>query len=574
MIPTKLSITGFLSYRNQVEIDFTALDLTCIAGPNGAGKSSLLDAITWVLFGQARKRDESLINTQSSTAEVSLSFQYEGNTYRVIRENTRGKPARLEFQISSRQEKGENGKPQTVWNTLTEGTLRSTQARIEETLRLDYETFVNASFFLQGKADQFTQKRPSERKIILASILGLEVWEIYRQRTFDKRKSIEGEVVSLDGRLLEIDSELAEEKIRKERLAELQAGLEALSETRIVQEKTLENIKQITATLAEQRRLVNTLSGQINSAQKREQELTARLHSRESERDTHRQFLNQEEAITVRYHSWIRIRESLETWEQIALKFREHEKLREGPRIRIENKRSILIQEHADLKVKQSEIPAIQNAISDLAEDLSNVSTEIQEIQSEIDNRKSCQDQLVNAQENLASARAENPRLKSEMEDLKSRIDQLKAGDGAACPVCGQPLSQEERNSLVDNLEVIGKTLGDKYRTNLVILDRAEREVETLKKEIQRLSNLDDKLLAKKNQENEIHTQIDQQKSQLASWENVDALRLMELERILQEEEFALDARKDLAKVNADLKQIGYDAAEHDSLRRLEQQER
>ncbi len=57
MIPIHLSIAGFLSYREPVELDFTGFDLACIAGPNGAGKSSLLDAITWALFGQARKRE-------------------------------------------------------------------------------------------------------------------------------------------------------------------------------------------------------------------------------------------------------------------------------------------------------------------------------------------------------------------------------------------------------------------------------------------------------------------------------------------------------------------------------------
>ena len=54
MIPITLHISGFLSYRDPVDIDFTGLDLACISGANGAGKSSLLDAITWVLFGQAR----------------------------------------------------------------------------------------------------------------------------------------------------------------------------------------------------------------------------------------------------------------------------------------------------------------------------------------------------------------------------------------------------------------------------------------------------------------------------------------------------------------------------------------
>ena len=54
-----------------------------------------------------------------------------------------------------------------TWRPLTEKTTRDTQARIEQTLRLDYETFVNASFFLQGKADQFTQQNASKRKEVL-----------------------------------------------------------------------------------------------------------------------------------------------------------------------------------------------------------------------------------------------------------------------------------------------------------------------------------------------------------------------------------------------------------------------
>ena len=74
MIPRHLKITGFLSYRDPVEIDFDRFDLACISGRNGAGKSSLLDGMTWALFGQARNRDESVINLQSKTAEVVFTF--------------------------------------------------------------------------------------------------------------------------------------------------------------------------------------------------------------------------------------------------------------------------------------------------------------------------------------------------------------------------------------------------------------------------------------------------------------------------------------------------------------------
>src|SRR3990170_3231812 len=159
MIPLKLSLSGFLSYRDPVELDFSAFDLACIAGANGAGKSSPLDAITWALFGQARKRDDSLINTRSEAAEVILTFAYEGNVYRVQRVQPRDKTAMLEFNIQ--QDSGEHGPDgitsEGLWKPLTERTGGETEARIQDTLRMDYETFINASFFLQGKADQFTQ---------------------------------------------------------------------------------------------------------------------------------------------------------------------------------------------------------------------------------------------------------------------------------------------------------------------------------------------------------------------------------------------------------------------------------
>ena len=226
MIPVKLNITGFLSYRDPVEVDFTSFDLACISGANGAGKSSLLDAITFALFGQARKRDESLINIASETADVTLTFQYEGNIYRVQRANPRGKTTLLEFHIQNAQ---------GGWKALTERTVRDTDALIEETLRLGYETFVNASFFLQGKADQFTQQRPADRKRILSSILGLEIWEQYRLRSADRRKLVQNEINALDGRLQEINAELGEEAERTEKLAGLETELDRLSKARVAQ---------------------------------------------------------------------------------------------------------------------------------------------------------------------------------------------------------------------------------------------------------------------------------------------------------------------------------------------------
>ena len=127
MIPIKLSLAGFLSYRQPVTLDFTQFELACISGSNGAGKSSLLDAITWVLFGQARKRDDLLINAASDKAEVTLDFEYENQVYRVHRSITRGKGSQVDLFI----QKGTKPDGSSEWKTLSERTLRDTDALIE-----------------------------------------------------------------------------------------------------------------------------------------------------------------------------------------------------------------------------------------------------------------------------------------------------------------------------------------------------------------------------------------------------------------------------------------------------------
>ena len=129
---------------------------------------------------------------------------------------------------------------------------RETQARIEQTLRLDYETFVNAAFFLQGKADQFTQQNAGKRKDVLSNILGLEMWETYKARTVEKRRGLEEEVIGIDRSIADINSELDEEEPRKQRVKELEDDLKRLSDARKTQETALENLRKVAASLDQQ----------------------------------------------------------------------------------------------------------------------------------------------------------------------------------------------------------------------------------------------------------------------------------------------------------------------------------
>ena len=69
---------------------------------------------------------------------------------------------------------------------------------------MNYDTFTNASFLLQGKADQFTTRTASQRKEILAELLGVTEWERYRERAAEVRKAIVGRIALLEARLEEI----------------------------------------------------------------------------------------------------------------------------------------------------------------------------------------------------------------------------------------------------------------------------------------------------------------------------------------------------------------------------------
>ena len=575
MIPITLSLSGFLSYRDPVEIDFTSFDLACIAGLNGAGKSSILDAITWALFGQARQRGDAIINTQSDAAEVVLIFQYEQNYYRVQRTKSPGKTGILEFHIAQRDEGDESGTnlDSLNWKPLTERTMRDTQGNLEGILRLDYDTFINAAFFLQGKADQFTQQRPGDRKRILANILGLEVWESYRKRSVEQRKSIESQMTSLDGRLSEINTELAEEDIRKQRLKELETELELLIKARQVQQDSLKTIEKAIDLLKEKRKMVDVLAQGLDSSKTRLGKLTSKLDARDEERANYAQTLSRVDEIKAAYRRWGELKEELSSWNETAEQFREHDKRRQEPLTAISTERARLTQELENLQKQATSIDLQTSKVSAIQSQITDLQPLITSFQSQLDESKSLEVELLEAQEQLANAKAENPRLRAEMEELKSRIDRLSEADGteSVCPLCGQPLEVEDRERLVEELAVQGKEMGDKYRANSKLLEDADQLVAGLRSKIAALQSVENELREQTRQLDKLNADVAQAEAQQNEFEKQDKPRLDEIQRVLRLEKFAPDARDELATIDAELKEIGYDAAAHDDTRNAEE---
>lgn len=569
MIPIKLRISGFLSYRDPVELDFTTFDLACISGQNGAGKSSLLDSMTWVLFGQARKRDDSLVNAQSKVAEVVFTFEYEGNVYRVQRSLPRGKTTILEFQIRESRSDGKNPED-LAWKPLTERTVRETQMRIEQTLRLDYETFINAAFFLQGNADQFTQQTAGKRKEVLSKILGLEMWETYRSLTFEKRRALEEEAGSIDGRIAEIDAELAEEEPRKARLKELESELAVLRLARKTHEAALENIKKTAASLDQQRKLVGNLAAAIERSRSRLAALHDRLAERESVRAIDLDIIQRAKEIETAYSKWQKKRLELEEWDKIASAFREQEKDRAPLLEQIATEKARLVEEQRALLLEQGANQSRETETLDLKAGIENTRKLLAEVEAKIVERGQFEGERNAAREKLAEVKAENEALKLDMDGLKARIDTLDSAEGAVCPLCGQPLSPQHRKITLKQLRAEGKEKGDRFRGNKSTMDELTTDIKTFELKISQLSSADRERLTLSNSAAQFTERIERLTSLEKEWELKGLKRLKEVEKALESEKYAVEAHKQLARLDKQLSKLGYDAASHDETRRME----
>lgn len=565
MIPRYLRLRGFLSYREPVELDFSEFDLACITGVNGAGKSSLLDAMTWALFGQARRRDDALINSQTDLAEVIFDFRYEDGLYRVRRIKPRDKTTVLEFQVQD----GSGS-----WRPLTSSSVRETEAQIARLLRLDYDTFINASFFLQDKADQFTQQRPAERKRILSSILGLEAWEEYRERAVERRRRTEEEEKYLNGVLSDIDDELAREEEYQQTLKQLEAELVRQKKIRQSKERELEGAKKLQAAIEEKRRLVEMLAGQVTSARTRLDGLRRDLTARQTERERYREQLAKAEQVKADYQRWQTARKELEHWEGLFARYRQYEAQRNRPWMAIETERSRLEQELKTLKEQQRQVVLLENELTGHKMEIEALEGLLGEASRKLETRPALEQELQERQIKQAELQTENRRLKEQMNEIRERMERIEKAGGAECPLCGQPLPSEQRLRLLESLKAEGNTLGHQYRDNEQILREHSKRQTELEEALRKLTALEAEMRQQQRHLDQLLTRRAQIEQALQSWQSSGMVRLQEVEYILNEGSFAREARDELAKIDAAIEALGYDAAAHEACRLAEQQGR
>lgn len=551
MIPKNLRIKGFLSYQEETNLDFSSLHVACISGMNGAGKSSILDAITWCLFGEARQRNDALINLKSETAEVELEFIYENNLYRVYRARKRTKTTQLEFFIQ---------KEDQSWKDLSERTLTNTQNLINQTLRMDYETFINASFFLQGKADQFARQTPGKRKEILSKILGLEKWEQYKNRTLGLRREFEQKKIFNDNRIEEKEAELNRANEYQTHLVTLEKESELLQSQLGQKELQLNQFK-------DQEKKLNALQNQSQEKKNRLISLTNTIKETKTKISQKKTQLAQLESIITNKKEIEKKFKEFQTT-QILLQDLNHRQsqistLNEKKyalqlviareKEKLQGELNLLTEQQKNAKTINAQIKKNQNQKEDYQKQVGILEIKTQDLSDLSHQKETFEKQKT---DNLA----ENKHLRSTMLDLENRIDDIQSLKSSNCPYCEQPLSESHRNQLIAETKSKGKDLGDKYRQNNLqnqtitkALDETETQIKALEKNTQEIELLKHKI---EHLENEINGQ---QKNTF----KIDDAKQKKLQSLIETNSFSKDAHTSIQVIEKQILAIDYHNQNH-----------
>jgi exonuclease SbcC len=437
MVPVRLELENFLSYGTEAPpLEFEDFEVACLSGRNGQGKSALLDAITWSVWGEARKSsgkrkpDDELIRIGTQDMEVAFTFDLEGERYRVTRSFHRSSTGRtttsdLEFQLYE---------PETEdFRPLTGSTQRETQQRIEDTIGLDYDTFINSAFLLQGRSDEFTKKSPSQRKEILVNILNLSRYERLAGRARDRWRAAKEEVQRTEGEIERLQDALSDVDAWKERREEIEAEIEAKQEA-------LDELRAEEKRLTERKADLEAKAREAEKVRSSIQDLRERIAEHRAEVEALDEKIEEAEALLEKRDEIQRRHDRYEELLEERNELDEKRDLHRGIEKQIEQKESQLRDEKNRLEKRLDRLEVekknFEQNLSDVTSKVSQRSSvrehlkeamaarqTFREMAAVRDRREELKDQITSIEQSLVGARQE---LKGELEALHSQIEQEK----------------------------------------------------------------------------------------------------------------------------------------------------
>ena len=168
---TSIELVDFLSH-SDTKLKFEE-GVTIFVGDNGAGKSSIIDAITFSLFGQhTRKSNKGLIRRGTNQGYAKIEFSIKDKQYETVRKiDTKGSLSAI-FSETTNNNRVEiaAGERKQFGESMTE--------QVEKTIGMNFEKLKIASIVQQGELNAIINAKPKEFKELLNAIIGIDKLDI------------------------------------------------------------------------------------------------------------------------------------------------------------------------------------------------------------------------------------------------------------------------------------------------------------------------------------------------------------------------------------------------------------
>lgn len=563
MIPLCLRVRNFMSYGDKgAHLDFDAFHIACLCGENGHGKSALLDAITWALWGRARgKSEDDLVQIGKQDMEVQLDFALGADRYRVLRKRTlrgarRPSVATVELQLYD----GDRG-----YLPLTEDSVTATQRKLRDILRIDYETFINSAYIIQGRADEFTVKKPVERKQILADLLGLEQYERLEERARDESRGRQNERALIESAIAVIDGDLSQRPRHEADLAAAQAQIASAEERRKLADAELQRWRAEQRGAEERAIQVAQLRERRTQDARECETLRARLHKECSELAAAEALVARGPEARAQAHRLDVLRAREEALGRAAGELVELSDRAAALERDIARELALLSGKLQVGRAEEARLRALSSRTDELTSAHKKAEDELAGLRALEEKRETLRATTQRCESDARALNESNGRLRAEMVELREKMNLLNHA-GATCPICLGELTPAGRATAQAELEKQGKAKAATYRqqearAKELSLERAgaERAANDLEQLLAGRAALEGRIAT-------LATQRDEADTAATTVADLSVL-ITQLDGQIQRQEFLPTEHAELHALRARIASSGYDRAAHDAVR-------
>jgi len=323
-----LTVKNFMSVGNATQaVNFDRRDLTLVLGENidlggddsgarnGTGKTTIINALSYALFGNALTniRKDNLINkTNARNMLTTIDFEVNGTEYRIERGR---KPNVLKFYIGDQEQESKDDNSQ--------GDSRETQQEIERLLGMSHDMFKHI-VALNTYTEPFLNLRANDQRSIIEQLLGItllsEKAESLKEQSKQTRDAITEEEYRIKA-LIEANGKIKEQienLIRRQTLwqnkhaddvAKLQMALDELLtldiDAEILAHQQLSQYRQKSRDLAD----LNKFIARAESDQSRQQRNIEKLQKEITDLKDHRCYACGQDIHDVKHQEVLQAKE-------------------------------------------------------------------------------------------------------------------------------------------------------------------------------------------------------------------------------------------------------------------------